>query len=246
MKKILTNRFVQITAAAIAVIIIIFFLVVKLKSKHEPIQVSAEYAEFVSAVTSGVISSESTIKVVLVNAYSGDSSEREKILDGLFTFSPGIDGRVRWKDAFTLEFIPSVKLKQGTFYEATFNLSRVAKVPSKLSDLKFSFQTITQDFSISYEQLHTYGSDPHYYYLKGSITTADVEDNQKTEKVLQAGVSDKKISINWQHNPDRINHDFVIDSIKRTDDPQELLIQWIDTQEHINSRQSGNKNTGII
>lgn len=226
MKKILSNRIFQISGAVVIVAIISLLIYQKVHHKNKYIEINAEYAEFVSAVTSGIISTESSIKVVLVNPYNGDSSKKEKILDGLFHFSPSINGQAHWKDAYTLEFVPSERMEQGTMYEVAFQLESVAKVPSKLNEFKFSFQTIKQDFIVSYEQLHTYNADPAYYYVEGLIVTADVDDNQKIESIIQASSSSKSNTVHWRHSGDRLNHFFTIDSIKRTDNQQKLQISW--------------------
>ncbi len=194
--------------------------------QKKPIHISDEYSEFVSAVTSGIVSSETPIKVLLVNSYTGDSVSREKVLDGLFSFSPTIKGHARWNDDRTLEFIPSERLKKGTLYEVTFQLGNVANVPSKLKVLKFTFQTITQDFTETHEQLHTYGSNPDYYYLEGNFTTADVENNQLIEKIITAITNGKENNVKWNHHPDKLTHSYVIDSIKRTDIAQKLEITF--------------------
>jgi alpha-2-macroglobulin len=226
MKKILANRIFQIALVLVLIVIISFGIHHKYHPKRKHIEINPEYTEFVAAVTSGFISTESSIKVVLVNPYNGDSSYKEKLLDGLFSFSPGVKGQAHWKDAYTVEFIPSEKLKQSTSYEVSFKLNRIAGISSKLDDFKFSFQTITQNFSITYEQLHTYNSDPSYYYMEGSVITADVDDNQKLENLIEASTGNTKNNIHWRHSSDRLTHNFTIDSIKRSENQQQLEISW--------------------
>jgi len=225
MNNLIKNK-IALSIAAIIVIVIIVLIVIPKNAKKEPIKIKAEYAEFVSAVTSGVISVESTIKVVLINPFSGDSLEREKVLDGLFGFSPGISGHARWTGTNSLEFIPTSNLKSGTYYEVSFQLDKVAKVPNELSELKFSFQTIKQDFTIAIRNLCTYGSNASLYNLKGEITSADVTDNAAIEKIVKVTLGEKEKILKWQHRSDRKEHIFVVDSIERTSTVQQLNVHW--------------------
>jgi len=226
MKKILLNRTFRIILALVLIIVFAIGYYHRSYHKKKHLEINQAYTEFVAAVTSGFISTESTIKVVLVNPYSGDSTRKEKLLDGLFSFSPNVKGQAHWKDAYTVEFTPSEKLKQGTSYDVTIKLNRIAAVPSNLNVFKFSFLTITQNFSVSYEQLHTYHTDPTYYYIEGSVTTADVDDNEKIEGLIQAATENTKNAVHWRHSGDGLSHSFTIDSIKRSVDQQVLKISW--------------------
>jgi len=242
MNSLLKNKIFCGAIAAI-IIVIIVLLVFPKHSKNEQIKIKAEYAEFVSAVTSGTVSIESTIKVVLVNPFKGDSLERERLLDGLFSFSPGIKGHARWVNENTLEFIPSANFQSGIFYEVNFQLDRVAKVPDELSLLKFSFQTIEQDFTIDLWNLLTYGTNPRYYFLKGSINSADIADNSEIEKIVTAKLGDKTMGIKWQHRSDRKEHIFIIDSILRDVSSQKLTVNWDGTA--VSVKKQGNEKVEI-
>jgi hypothetical protein len=225
MKSLLKNKIVWVIASII-IIAALVILFIPQHNKNEQIKINAEYAEFVSAVTSGTISIESSIKVVLVSPFKGDSIEQESVLDDLFSFSPGIKGHARWVNSNTVEFIPTGILKSGSYYEVSFQLHRVATVPGDLSVLKFSFQTIEQNLTIEQWNLLTYNNNPKYYYQKGSIITADVSDNLEIEKVLGAAIGSKAMNIKWQHSPTKKEHIFVIDSIERNESTQQLIINW--------------------
>ncbi len=255
-KKILSSRIFQITAAIIILVILLFYIShLKHHQKKPQIEINAEYTEFISAFTSGTISTESSIKVVLINPYRGDSSKKEDLLNGLFSFSPHINGQAHWKNANTLEFVPAEKLKQGTVYTVDFKLNRVSNVPSKLNDFQFSFLTIAQNYTVSIDQLRTYNTNPSYYYIEGTLSTADVDDIERIEELIQASADGIKQSVHWHHSNDRINHSFRIDSIKRSNDKKELRIAWngksidVDKKDHTNVEipaLSEFKVTGII
>ena len=203
---------------------IIFFI--KRNSSKENSQINPMFAEYVSAITSGIISSGSTIKVVLVESYQGDSIKREEAIKNIFSFSPGISGTTRWFDEKTIEFVPTKSLQSGTKYTAKFKLSKVANVSENLSTLEFSFVIIKQDFSVSNEGLRTYPQNANNYFLQGTIKTADNIDNESIEKVLKAKLQETDLPIQWQHSENRLNHTFIIDSIKRTSEKQLLKLDW--------------------
>jgi hypothetical protein len=93
------------------------------------------FTEKITAFTSGVISSESTIRIILAedNPHAGDVNTPAG--DDLFRFKPTIKGQAVWIDKRTIEFRPSEKLVSGQTYQARFKLGKIVKVKKELSVL---------------------------------------------------------------------------------------------------------------
>jgi uncharacterized protein YfaS (alpha-2-macroglobulin family) len=218
-----------VPASIVLVVILIgitLFFIIKNKKEKDKYFIDPQYAEYVSAITSGVISCESTIKVVLVEPFKGDSLGRIEAIKDIFSFSPDVSGTARWFDDKTIEFVPDKKLQSGEQYEVKFKLKKVANVPSKLGTLTFSFWVIKQDFSVSDEGLRTYPDKSDMYFLEGNVKTADVSDNEAIEQLISASIQGNKFAIKWEHAANRTEHKYTVDSITRTSENQVLTVDW--------------------
>ncbi len=192
----------------------------------EIMEIAPEYAEYVTAITSGQISCESTVKVILASDAKRLDEEEGVIEDKIFKFDPKIEGSSRWIDYRTIEFIPSEKLPSGQLFSAEINLSKLIEIDPKYSKLEFNFNVIEQNFSVSQEGLNTYSNLKNKYFLEGKIRNADVIDNNDVEKILTATQGGKKLPITWVHSDDRKEHKYIVDSIIRKETKEEVLISW--------------------
>jgi len=100
--------------------------------------IDPEFVSYISSFTSGIISSESTIKTRLAQEFN-DAEQGEEVKQDVFDFSPSIDGKAIWIDKRTIEFIPEQQLASGQFYSANFKLGKLIEVPSKFNDFEFNF-----------------------------------------------------------------------------------------------------------
>ena len=142
--KLLKNKLVLVLVSLI-ILVALYIVFSKILSKQGSInkfKIETKYAEYVSAVTTGIISSESTIKVVLSQPFEGDSAAMDKLTDDLFKFSPSIKGKSHWIDSRIVEFIPNKKLPSGQLYEASFNLPLVSKSSKEVGKMSFYFQMV--------------------------------------------------------------------------------------------------------
>jgi uncharacterized protein YfaS (alpha-2-macroglobulin family) len=214
------------TAIALLTLSVFAWFIFHGKTEKPVFAIDPQFSEYISAVTGGVISGESTVKVVLVNDYKGDSTKRNEVIKSIFNFNPNISGTARWADNKTIEFIPDKRMKSGQLYEAGFDLGKVMDVPDKFRELKFTFKVILQDFTVSNEGVRTYTGNADKYFLAGTIKTADVVDNTLIEKVLTNEFSGKNLDIRWEHASDRLIHRFIIDSVQRAAEGSTLKIVW--------------------
>ena len=121
-------------------VVLVVFLIAKTRSQTL-VKVNPAFKEYIAAFTSGVISTESTIKVRL-NLDLADSSMFEQPVEAaMFDFSPGISGKTYWIDTRTLEFRPEKKLTPGKLYTASFFLYKLINVPDSMKTFVFQFQT---------------------------------------------------------------------------------------------------------
>ncbi|MFA8433140.1 MAG: alpha-2-macroglobulin [Marinifilaceae bacterium] len=211
----------------------------KVKSKVDP-----GFGQYVTAFTSGVVSAESVIRIRLAKDYEQAIEPGQEIKAALFNFAPKVKGKAYWKDLRTIEFRPESALASGKQYQVNFKLSELMEVPSRYSKLKFNFQTIKQSFSFTGEGLQSYGkNDMEVQKYKGYLTTADVIDGNRIERVLKASLNGQNKSIRWMHSTDGKLHHFVVDSISRQEDRGELLLKWNGSPIDVNEK--GDKHVEI-
>ena len=138
--------------------------------KAAPVIPDTAYAEYVKAYTGGTVSSRSVIRVDLVEAVP----EEARSAEGLFQFSPSLKGTVRWADDHTVEFLPDEgALTNGTAYNCTFRLGKVAEVKDKeLKDFRFGFSVAKRQAGITVDEI-TIPSGKTEALVKGTLTFSE-------------------------------------------------------------------------
>jgi alpha-2-macroglobulin len=189
--------------------------------------VGLQPGSLISFHTSGMISRESTIKVVFFGKMIPDYDVGKSITDSPFDFSPSIKGTTKWSNERTLEFRPEERLPGGKSYEVKLNLAKFTEEFYGYQDFSFRFNTIKQTFSIQIDQLHSVSqTDLKEQKLSGELITADSEDGMRIEKILKVVQDGKDLNIKWLHAEDRRKHQFIISGIIRKENESKVLISW--------------------
>ncbi len=182
------------------------------------------FKEYITSFTGGIVPARTDIRVVL--AFSKKEWKANQPLDNdLFTISPSVDGKVVALTNNTLAFIPEKKLDQNTEYQVTLHLSKLIKVPEKLNDFNFSLKTIKQDFTVSTNDIQSYGKD--YQYLNCTLKSADELEFETAQKLISATQKDQKLKIKFDKSgSSKTEFRFVVDSIKRYVEDTEIEIAY--------------------
>ena len=196
------------------------------EKKSEIPAIDPAFISYVSGFTSGVVPASSSIAVTLLS----DIPEpvREKSLETkLLEIRPSVKGSISWVDSRTLEFSPEGSLDPGTLYNCRFHLDKVMEVPEGLEVLEFQFQTIQQSIFVEMKGLSSLDDDNlEWQQLNGTLKTADYADVELVEQVLRGSQNGKALQISWTHNSEGREHHFTLDSIKRTMEKEQVLVQW--------------------
>lgn len=197
-------------------------------NKLEFKKIDKDFAQYISAFTTGYISTGSSIKIKFTSQIIETVPLNTPVKEELFEFDENIEGVTQWIDAQTIEFKPSKRLPAGQKYEATFNLGKLIDVDDKLKEFNFQFKTIEQSFQIEFNDLRSYSTDDYNFYkTSGTIYTADFIEPDKIEKVIYAKYDNKTQKIKWTHDERNTTHKFYIDSIARgTVMSGKLLYSW--------------------
>ena len=65
-----------------------------------------------------------------------------------------------------------------------------------------------------------------WHKLNGTLSTADIIDDEEIEKVLSAKQENNKLGITWIHGSEGVSHQFTIDSILRTEEEGSAVVSW--------------------
>lgn len=188
-------------------------------------QINPAFGEYISSYTSGVISANARILIVLANP-TGDSSDiGQEVSAKLFDFTPGVKGKATWLDPRTIEFAPAEKMISGQVYRADFFLSKLTSVPADLSTFSFDFQVIGQNFELSIDNLKPYvKTELKRQKIEGTVYTADVAEAAEVEKLVEATQENKKLSFTWAHASDGKLHSFTIEEVARGEQASKVKV----------------------
>lgn len=196
-------------------------------NKNEKVTVDPAFRAYITAFTTGTISSTGKIYIQLVNDIVKATDLNTTVEKKLFEFSPSIDGNAVWVNENTIEFRPSAKMEPGRQYKASFKLAEVMKVPAKFSKFEFNFQIIQQSFEVNVEGLHAVDNrNFDHQYLSGNLVTADIADAVQVEKILTASQNNISLPIKWKHSDGNLIHNFTVDSIIREKDSSSVILSW--------------------
>jgi len=189
--------------------------------------VNPAFSGYISAYTSGIISNESPIRILLVSETGKPVEDGQIVEDQLFHFSPEIKGTTVWVNSRTLEFRPEHRMPSGQLYTAEFHINKLMQVSSSdLEVFEFSFKTIPQSFEVvTGVSVTTDKQTLRWQQLKGTLSMADGAETDAIEKILSAQQNNKSLNIKWNHI-DKTTHEFVIDSVNRSEEKGKFTVSW--------------------
>jgi uncharacterized protein YfaS (alpha-2-macroglobulin family) len=196
-------------------------------SKKKPHSKDSDFAQYISAYTSGIVPQDAKIRIRLVDAFAGEVNLEEPIQSDLLSFSPSIEGKLFWLDKQTLEFRPEAPLSRGTTYQCTFHLGKLIDVDQDHVEFIFSFTAMNQAVSVHVTAISQYtATDLRWMYLKGELLTADKCEYGNFDEVLEAKEGGRAMKIIWQHAADGKVHTFTIDSLERGENALQVELHW--------------------
>lgn len=223
----MSKRFLLLLTGLVFAVLIGLSLYAKMKGHRGPEKENPEFSTYISAYTSGIISKESTIRILLTAETEVPVEIGKPVDKKLFSFSPSIKGSAVWLDSRTIEFRPEAPLPQNTSYKAEFYLSEILSVPSEFETFHFDFQTMKQSYEVFINGMTTTDRQTlRTQRLDGTLSTADVADVKELEKIITVTQNGKALAVTWTHEPDRTTSHFSADGIRRTETAGKVEVSW--------------------
>jgi len=216
--------------ALLAVIVVtifamVYFLWLK-KPNNETNKIDPGFTSYISGFTSGIISNQSTIRIILMDAVPNVEDNTEATKE-LFSISPGIKGQTIWINNRTVEFRPEKRFSAGERYSVNFKLGKIIQVPSKFQNFEFDFQIIKQSFSTTISGIKPYiKTKLEKQQLAGIVNTADYVELEEIQNLLEASQNGNVLPVNWISSSDGKTHNFQVDSVIRTNEQQVVKLKW--------------------
>lgn len=223
----MSKRLLMLIAGLVAAALIGFTVFSKMHPSSKDERENPAFSAYISAYTSGIISTESTIRILLTNDMEASVEIGKPIDKNLFEFSPDIKGTAVWIDSRTIEFRPEKALPNDTKFKAEFYLSNILDVPDEFRTFDFDFETMKQSFEVMVDGMTTTDKKTlRTQRLDGTLATADVADPKQIEKIVTVFQDGKNLPINWIHEPNMTTHHFSVDGIQRSEKPGKVTVNW--------------------
>lgn len=219
------KSFMKIKSIFAVLLCLVFFNSCKKKSASDFNSDPTQFTEYVSSFSSGFIPAKSDFRVELTSNV-GNWKPNQELDSDLFDISPSVKGKVIALSANTVAFIPSEKLDQNTIYFISLDLEKIYNnIPNELQDFNFTVKTFKQDFLVSTQDLQSYSRD--YYYLHGTLKSADDLTLVEAQKIIFANYKDKNLKIKIDKSTSSpTNYKFIVDSIPRTNQTEIFNLKW--------------------
>ncbi len=193
------------------VLLLILVFSCKKEADNNLFYVDPKFSPYISAFSSGLVSTQDPIKIVLQQSIKDSTVIQNQ---SLFQFSPSIEGKVTLERGNTLVFTPDKPLKQNQLYKGKFKLKEMQKeIPDSVRIFPFNFQTLQQDFNISIESVQSVKGTENSYIVSGKVISNDYISTGDLEKIFESKFQNKEIEPAWTH--DGNTHYFSFADIRR-------------------------------
>lgn len=205
------------------------------------------YAQYISAYSTGNISSRSPISIQLADTVS--ANVRNTIDPAtVVSFSPSIKGSATWVTNRLIEFKPAGPLESGREYRGKLLLSKLMTTEEGQEVFNFGFRVIKQNYDVEIEGLVSDKSDPlNKQLIKGRFVTADFADTAQIAQSVSFDQTGSNLSVKWEF--DQLtgrNHKFTVSGVERKEQSSEVTFYVDGGEMGISRNQRGSVNVPSI
>lgn len=195
------------------------------QASQAPVRNDAQWSQYINAHTLGTVSKSDNISIRFVNDIVDEAKVGTDAV-GVVEVTPSIKGELSFNTRREILLIPQEKLQSGQTYRFKLHPHELKDIPKQLDAYVFDVNVIKQSFDVQLRGISAQLDAVNKVQAMGIINTADKEEADKIEKMLQARFKGQSIGIYWQHNPNGRMHEFVIPGIERDSDKHELSLSW--------------------
>lgn len=188
-----------------------------------PLSDPKDFSEYITAFTTGMISSKTPIDIALTKNW-GEWQDQQEVDAKLFTISPAVKGKLHYLANQTLRFEPTERLKQDQKYYITFHLGKLTAVEEAQQTFSFLVHTVPQQFTAEFTDLQS--ADKDSYILHGMLKSSDWTSTETIKKITTAQQGKQGVELSFQtaDNQEAKEFPFTIRGIKRQKESSELTL----------------------
>ncbi|GAA5224864.1 alpha-2-macroglobulin family protein [Membranihabitans marinus] len=180
---------------------------------------------YIAGFTSGLISKNDKVIIKLVHKVGEDLINRG-IDKSHFRIQPNIEGDLLWEDEQTLTFIPKNEFTSGEKYDLHLDLDKILD-ESSVQPFSLHIQILPQAIQVKVKGMEAYNfSNPKSQRVIGELTTSDNAINSEIETIINAEQKGRNLPIRWNHEAGKNRHEFVIDSVIRSNTSSLIELTW--------------------
>ena len=206
--------------------LLFFIFLFTTSCRHSEEKKEVKTNKFVIAFTSGTISSQDPVRVVLKlpdEMYRVSSKEPPQ---DIFLLKPFAKGKTYWVDQYTLAFKPDKPLENGQQYHAEVDLNRLLGINDKENGtFRFGFDVVPLKFHIKLTGLEPV-QNKKKYRLSGRLTASDNVPPEELERALIAEQEGKKLPVHITRAQQNAAWQFTVENIERLKRESLVTLEW--------------------
>lgn len=175
-------------------------------------------AKVLTGVTAGIVGKREPIEMRFAWPQVSDEELGREVEADWFSIEPGLKGKLVWKDAQTLQFLPGEDIASDERYLATLDLAGLTG-DKALPKVPFGFTARPQDASW---RIESFDRDANAWKLSGQVGFNDAPDTSNWKSVLEATQGGRNLSLGWTGQGARWS--LAIGGVVRDGKP--VLLEW--------------------
>ena len=192
--------------------------------------------------TQGIVSKKSPIQIHFNRDVISDTKVGKDASKVMF-ISPAIKGKPVFVSKSKIIWKPLEPLSPGTTYKVSIKPLGFKDVPAEVAPFQFAFNVIPLEYQINTFGLESITDKPEEMLLKGQLLVSDSVPDKAVTEILKASLQDQSLPVEWLHDENGKEHNFIIRGIKRDSFESTLKLSW--DGEKINIKTKGQKDIAI-
>jgi len=192
--------------------------------------------------TQGIVSKNSPIQINFNRDVIDDSLVGKDASKVMF-ISPAIKGKPIFETKSRIIWQPLEPLAPGTNYKVSIKPLDLKDIPKNVAPFRFAFNVIPLEYQIKTFGLYSVSNSPDEMMLKGQLLVSDSIADEAAQTILTAKLQSQALPVEWLHDSNGKEHNFIIRDIKRDSFESTLKLSW--NGEKINIKTKGQKDIAI-
>ena len=138
---------------------------------------------------------------------------------------PKIKGRAVFESPRALAWTPAEELEGGRAYRIELTAKGLQGIDAKTPDFAFIVQVQAPDYDVQLDALSNDSNADAAMALTGQVTTADVEADDRVERIVKGEYMGKPLTLQWQHANGSRSHRFLA-TVQRQSQAEKITLRW--------------------